>query len=113
MVELQMKFQEYSCNIGGLAILLVILDDYWGCAKDIGSIHVKLTWGWIIRYIIDDALGIFGVALVACLIITDHVCVHLHGVGDLFILQEVLGAEGVVLGVARCQGKCRNIGVWV
>ena len=65
MVELQMEFQDLCCNAGGLAILLVILDDYWGCVREVGSVHVKLTWGQIIRYIAADALGIFGVALVA------------------------------------------------
>ena len=112
MVELQMEFQEFGCNIGGLAILLIILDNYWGCAREVGSIHVKLMWGRIIRYIVADDLCILGVALVACFIINDHVCFHLHGVDDLFILQVGLGAEGNVLGVARCQGKCCNIGVW-
>ena len=68
-----MEFQEFSCNICGLAILLVILDDYWGCAREVWSDHVKLTWGRIIRYIVADALGIFGVALVACFVISGHV----------------------------------------
>ena len=76
MVELQMEFKEFSCNLGGLAILLVILDNYWGCAREVGSIHVKLTWGQIIKYVVADALGIFGVALVASFIINDPVCVH-------------------------------------
>ena len=76
MVELQMEFQEFCCNVGGLEILLIILDDYWGCAREVGSIHVKLTWGRIIRYIVADALGIFGVALVACFVISDNVCFH-------------------------------------
>ena len=64
MVELQIEFQEFCCNVGGLAILLVILDDYWVCAREVGSVHVKLTWGRIKSYVVSDALGIFGVALV-------------------------------------------------
>ena len=28
-------------------------------------------------------------------------------------MQAGLGAEGMVIGVARRQGKCRNIGVWI
>ena len=76
MVELQMEFQEFCCNVGGLAILLVILDDYWGCSREVGSVHVNLTWGRIVRYIVSDALGIFGVALIACFVISDHVCFH-------------------------------------
>ena len=76
MVELQMVFQEFGCNIGGLEILLVILDGDWGCAREVGSIHVKLTWGRIKRYVVADALGIFDVDLVASFIITEHVCVH-------------------------------------
>ena len=71
MVELQMEFQEFCCNVGRLAILLVILDNYWGCAREVGSVHVKLAWGWIVRYIVADALGIFGVALIACFVISD------------------------------------------
>ena len=57
--------------------------------------------------------GIFGVALISCFVISDHVCFHLHGVSDIFILKAGLGAEDMVLGVARCQGKCRHIDVWV
>ena len=76
MVELQMEFQEFCRNIGGLAILLVILDEYWGCASEVGSFHVKPTWGWIVRYVVADALSIFGVALIACFVIYDHVCFH-------------------------------------
>ena len=45
MVELQMEFQELWCNVGGLVILLVILDDYWGCSREVGIVHVKLAWG--------------------------------------------------------------------
>ena len=71
-----MEFQEFFRNIGGLAILLVILDDYWGCAGEVGSVHVKLTRGRIVRYTVADALGIFGVALISCLFISDHVCFH-------------------------------------
>ena len=76
MVELQKEFQEFCCNVGGLAILLVILDDYWGCSREVRSVHVKLTWGWIVRYTVADALGIFGVALISCLVISDHVCFY-------------------------------------
>ena len=71
-----MEFQEFCCNIGGLAILLVILDDYWGCAGEVGSVHVELAWVRIVRYIVVDALGIFGVALIACFVISNHVCFH-------------------------------------
>ena len=76
MIEFQMEFQEFGYNIGGLAKLPVILDDDWGCAREVGSIHVKLTWDRIIRYIVADALGIFGVALVSCFVISDHICLH-------------------------------------
>ena len=76
MVELQMEFKEFSCNIGGLAILLVILDDNWGCDREVESIHVKLTWDQIKRYVVSDSLGIFGVALVASFINTDHICFY-------------------------------------
>ena len=76
MVELHMELQEFCCNVGGLAVPLVILDDYLGCAREVGSVHVKLTWGRILRYVVVDALGIFGVALIACFVISDHVFFH-------------------------------------
>ena len=76
MVEPQMEFQEFRCNISGLAILLVILDYYWVCAREVGSVHVKNTWGRIIKYIVANALGIFGVSIIACFVISDQVCFH-------------------------------------
>ena len=74
MVELQMECQKFCCNVGGLAILLFILDYYWGCAMEVRSVHVRIVWGRIVRYIVADALGIFSVALIACFVISDHVC---------------------------------------
>ena len=76
MVELHKEFQEFCCNVGGLAVLLVILDDYWGCAREVGIVNVKLTWGRIVRYIVINGLGIFVVALISCFVISDHICFH-------------------------------------
>ena len=76
MVELQMEYQELCSNVGGLAILLVVLDDYWGCDREVGSVHAKLTWSQIVRYVVADAPGIFGVALITCFVISDQVCFH-------------------------------------
>ena len=48
MVELQMEFHELSCNIGGLAILLVILDDEEDCQStnvtaELLNFHLKFN----------------------------------------------------------------------